>query len=238
METTRAKPVVGITPDIYLREVGPENRRSVSPTWRVAQTYARCVVSAGGVPIVLSPIADLAADQLAVVDALVLTGGDDPIAEEFGVATHPQAVRVVPERQAFERALLACAQTDPRDLPVLGVCLGMQYMTLAAGGTLDQHLPETTPTAADHWERDHAVVAADPAWTFGGGVIHSKHRQGMSDPGSLRVLARAHDGVIEAVGDPDRRFWVGVQWHPERTADPTLGQALFDALVDHARRGC
>ena len=235
MTTTHAKPVVGITPDIYLRDVGPEDNRSVMPTWRVAQTYARCVSAAGGVPIVLSPMAEHAAAQVGMIDALVMTGGDDPIMEAFGGETHPGVTRVVPERQAFERAVLACAADDPRDLPVLGVCLGMQYMTLSAGGAIDQHMPETMATAADHWDRDHEVAGTDDAWAFGDGVIHSKHRQAMTDAGSLRVLARAHDGVIEAVGDPARRFWVGVQWHPERTADAGLGQALFDRLVSCAR---
>lgn len=132
MTEPNSKPVVGITPDIYLRQIGPADARSVMPTWRVAQTYARCVSAAGGVPIVLSPMA-ARGGALAIVDAVVMTGGDDPIMEEYGVETHRAAVRVVPERQAFERELLACAADDPRDLPVLGVCLGMQYMTLAAG---------------------------------------------------------------------------------------------------------
>ena len=235
MVKTHAKPVVGITPDIYLRETGPAYAPRVMPTWRLAETYARCVSAAGGVPIVLSPMADHAAEQMEMVDALVLTGGDDPIMEELGEATHPEAVPVVPQRQSFERAVLGWALADARDLPLLGVCLGMQYMTLAAGGTLDQHMPETTPSADDHWDRDHTVSGADDPWEFGDGVVHSKHRQAMADPGSLRVLARAHDGVIEAVGNPERRFWIGVQWHPERTAFTGLGQALFDRLVACAR---
>ncbi len=219
------RPIVGITPDIYDRDG--------MPTWRVAHTYARCVSRAGGVPIVLAPMAEHARDQLALLDALVSTGGDDPIMEDFGAPTHGASVRVIPERQAFERALLGLARE--RGLPTLGVCLGMQYMALLAGGELDQHLPETTPTAADHWEKTHEVRPDHDAWAFGSGAILSKHRQAMRDPGDLAVLARAHDGVIEAVGDPAGRFWVGVQWHPERTAFDPLGQALFDALVKAAR---
>jgi putative glutamine amidotransferase len=221
--------VVGITPDIYDRDG--------RPTWRVAETYARCVDAAGGVPIVLAPMAAHAAAQAGLIDALVSTGGDDPIMEDFDTPTHPEAVRVMPERQAFERAILDEAWA--RGLPTLGVCLGMQYMTLRAGGTLDQHMPETTPSAADHWERTHRVEGAHDAWAFGSGEIHSKHRQAMRDAGSLAVLARAHDGVIEAVGDVDgeRPFWIGVQWHPERTPFAGLGQDLFDALVRAARAG-
>lgn len=224
---TGGKAIVGITPDIYLRETGS----GIMPTWRVAETYARCVSAAGGVPVVLSPMAAHAAAQAGMVDAVVLTGGDDPITEAYGVPTHPEAVRVVPERQAFERTLLDCLWDDARDVPVLGVCLGMQYMALRAGGVLDQHMPETTATAGDHWDRTHGVTGEGGRWAFGDGEILSKHRQAVSDAGSLAVLARAHDGVIEAVGDPGRRFWLGVQWHPERTAGAGLGQAVFDALV-------
>ena len=199
--TRTSAPIVGITPDIYDRDG--------MPTWRVAHTYARCVSRAGGVPIVLAPMAAHASAQLGMLDALVSTGGDDPIMEDFGVPTHASSVRVLPERQAFERAVLGLARE--RGLPTLGVCLGMQYMTLLAGGELDQHMPETTATAADHWEKTHEVRPDHDAWAFGAGEIRSKHRQAMVDPGELVVLARAHDGVIEAVGDPAARFWIGVQ---------------------------
>ena len=101
-------------------------------------------------------------------------------------------------------------------------------ITVIATG-FDQHMPETTPDAGRHWEASHEIDP-EPGWAFGPGSVHSKHRQAVTDPGSLTVLARADDGVIEAVGDPSRPFRVGVQWHPERTEGP-LGQPLFDALV-------
>lgn len=235
MATSRV-PVVGITPDIYLRETtARDGSTAVMPTWRVAETYAKCVSRAGGVPIVLSPMVEHARAQAAMVDAVVFTGGDDPIMEEFGVIMHPEATPVVPDRQAFELALFSALWDDPRDVPVLGVCLGMQYMAIRAGGAIDQHMPETTGSAGDHWERVHRVSGdtggESEGWAFGAGEILSKHRQAITDPGSLRVLARAHDGTIEAVGAMDRRFWLGVQWHPERTAAPGLGQAIFDALI-------
>jgi len=225
--TKHRKPIIGITPDIY--------DRSGVETWRVAGAYADCVSRAGGVPVVLSPMVEHVRTQLGMVDAAVLTGGDDPIMEDFGEATHAEAVRVLPKRQEFERALLDCLHEDARDVPVLGICLGMQYMGLCAGGKLDQHMPETTPTAGDHWEEPHRVACAHSAWSFGDGEVFSKHRQAITDEGALEVLARAHDGVIEAVGDPVRRFWVGVQWHPERTNNAGLGQAIFDALIGAAR---
>jgi len=214
---------VGITCDLFDHN-GIERAAAAS-------AYARAVRTAGGLPVLLPPVPGTGRAHLAGLDALVLTGGDDPVTEPFGVPTHPAAVRVHPDRQAFETELLNDA---PAELPILGVCLGMQMMALIAGGALDQHLPDTTPTHADHDNADHEVRPAPDA-TFPAGVVRSKHHQAVSDPGRLEVLARAHDGVIEAVGDPIRPFRLGVQWHPERTDDQNLGQNLFGSLVAAAR---
>jgi putative glutamine amidotransferase len=168
-------------------------------------------------------------------DALVLTGGDDPLTEPFGAPTHPEACRVDPARQAYELAVLHAFENHP-EKPVLGVCLGMQYMALVAGGELDQHLPETTPTHADHAsDRVHPIVP-EPGEQLPAGEITSNHHQAVRDPGALTVVARAHDGVIEAVRDSSRRFCFGVQWHPERSDHAGLGQAIFDELVRMTRR--
>jgi putative glutamine amidotransferase len=108
-------------------------------------------------------------------------------------------------------------------------------MALHAGGVLDQHLPDTLATAADHWERtEHAVDGL-----LGTGQVHSHHRQAITDPGRMRIVARAHDGVIEAVDLPPeetRSLYLGVQWHPERTADEHLGRDIIWRLVDAAGR--
>jgi putative glutamine amidotransferase len=205
-------PIIGITTDLA------DGRH------QAGVGYAHAVRRAGGVPVLLPPVPGCAAAHLDLCDGLVLTGGDDPIMERFGCATHRKAKPVHPDRQAYELDLLDLVKTD---VPVLGVCLGMQLMCLHAGGRIDQHLPDTLATHADHWDaRAHGVSGS-----LGSGTVHSHHRQAVIDPGRLDVDARAHDGVIEAVRDSDRRFYVGVQWHPERTADPALGAALFEQLV-------
>lgn len=232
MPTTPALPRIGLTMDIEPEQPGAAG---ANPRTFVRLAYHRAILEAGGWPAPLAPAPELIPAQLDAVDAIVFTGGDDPIMEEFGEATHPEAVRVHPLRQRYELALLEALDERPT-VPVLGVCLGMQYMALRAGGKLDQHLPESLATAAQHWEQRHEVApeAGAPTW-LGGGMTLSRHRQAMTDPGRLAVAARAPDGVIEAVFDPARAFYAGVQWHPERT-EGKLGVAVYRALAEAARR--
>lgn len=201
------------------------------------RSYVRAVEAAGGVPLLLPPVGAFAGEHARRLDGFVLTGGDDPRTEAFGEPTHPAAVPVHADRQAFETSLLGALEAERPDAPVLGVCLGMQMMALCAGGRLDQHLPETCPTHAEHWEREHRV---EPAGEPGAGLelagtVRSRHRQAVADAGRLRVAARAPDAVVEAVTDPARRFYIGVQWHPERSPERAVGGALFAALVAAAR---
>ncbi|MHC4908302.1 MAG: gamma-glutamyl-gamma-aminobutyrate hydrolase family protein [Planctomycetota bacterium] len=213
------RPRIGITVD-------------AEPTrFTVGRGYSRHVLAAGGLPVLLPPVPDHVCDLLAMIDGVVFTGGDDPRMEDWGVPTHPAATPIDAERQAFERGLLAAIGDRPA-MPVLGVCLGMQLMGLEAGGMLDQHLPDTLASADEHWGKlEHAVEGA-----LGSGIVCSHHRQAITDPGRLDVAATAPDGVIEAIRDPRRAFYVGVQWHPERTDDPRLGRSLFEELVAAARR--
>lgn len=216
---------------------------------RVRRAYADAVRRAGGTPILIAPAdadpTELVRDQLDLADALVLTGGDDPATEAYGEPTHPSAKLVHPLRQAYDEALLAEARERP-DLPVLGVCLGMQMMALCAGGSLIQHMPDEVPTHAEHIDdRPHAVLAQsersalwDGAHKPGEslGIVTSWHRQAVRSPGRLRTVGVAKDGVIEAIDDPSRPFWLGVQWHPERTEDELLGIGVFSRLLATIRR--
>ena len=175
--------------------------------------------------------------DLGVLGKDVLTGGDDPAMERYGVTTHPAATIEDPVRQAFDECLLARRAALVPDLPLLAICLGMQFLALSRGGTLNQHLPDDTPTHADHRDnRVHPIVpeAAVGDTVLRGGMVTSWHHQAVRDPGDLRVLARAHDGVIEAIDDPGQAFCLGVQWHPERTEDHGLGDGLFAGLVQAA----
>jgi len=224
------RPVVGITCDLITHN---DSLRAAAPI-----SYAQAVAHAGGLPVLLQPIAELAYDHLLRCDAIVLTGGDDPRTEPFGTPTHAKADPINPDRQSFESALIEALEQRFPERPVLGVCLGMQMMALHAGGTLDQYMPDSHKSADRHWNQTHTIkpknqraapVPIEP------GDIFSKHKQAVAKPGRLTVIATAGDGVIEAVADPDRPFYMGVQWHPERTDNLALGRHLFNALVAAAR---
>ena len=204
-------PIIGITADQH------KNRH------RVSEGYAKAVHRGGGIPILLPPILRQESNYLTICDGFVFSGGDDPIMEQWNIPTHPKATPVEQNRQTFETSLLGVLQELP-DIPVLGVCLGMQWMGLLAGGSLEQDLLE--PFASLHKDGEHAIHGE-----FGEGIVHTNHHQALSDVGSLTVVATAEDGIIEGVRDGSKNWYVGVQWHPERTENVLLGQNLFSQLV-------
>jgi len=232
-----AKPVVGITPDVVKiqRNDGRDEVR-----YQVSGAYARAVMAAGGVAVVLAPEVAQVAAHVSLCDAFVLTGGDDPRMEEFGEATHPKATPVHPQRQAYELALLRALDARP-EVPVLGVCLGMQMMAVHHEGALEQYMPDGVATWAEHYDPGggdtrHAVYGEPGiAWLPRSGIeVASRHRQCVMDAGRMRVAGRSGDGVVEGVELEGRRFYVGVQWHPERSGAGVVGDGLFEGLVSAA----
>src|SRR5688572_30683474 len=214
-------PVIGITADIQ------DNK------YAIMRSYANMVVQAGGAPVILTCNIQCLPEYVGCCDGFVLSGGDDVITTRWGVPIHPKAKPMHPDRQAFELALLDAlnARSESRK-PVFGVCLGMQLMGMHAGGKIDQHLADSLPTAEDHWNKRAHEVQGE----LGCGIVHSHHRQALTQTGSMRAIASAPDGVIEAIKRDDHPFYVGVQWHPERTEDDELGLDLFRQLVAAARR--
>jgi len=212
--------IIGITADLH------EKRH------RTAVAYSNAILTAGGIPIIIPPISGLETEFIEICDGFVFTGGDDPNMEEWGIHTHPNTTPVSSKRQAFELSLLMKIQEN-REIPVLGICLGMQWMSLIAGGSLEQDLQE--PLAGHHADVLHQISGS-----LGEGLVHSHHHQAMNSVGSLEVISIAEDGVIEAVRDSNCNWYIGVQWHPERTEDCNLGQGLFKQLVhasSHAKAG-
>jgi putative glutamine amidotransferase len=218
----KKRPLIGITADLagdYAR-----NRR----------TYIDMVAAAGGVPVLLPTIAALREDMLDRVDGVVITGGDDIDVSKFGIALHPKAECMHAERQEAEFALLKALDERP-DKPVLGICLGMQMMGVHRGNPLIQHLGDVLPNADRH--RNDAIhpVEADRGSLLKSGAVRSWHHQAISEAKGFDIIARSDDGVIEGIVDPKRRFYLGVQWHPERTEATETGLGVVQTLVEHAR---
>lgn len=235
----RVRPLIGITADN--RENTAASGRYESPL-----AYSRAVAEVGGLPVLLPHEPELAPAYAEACAGVLLTGGADPRTEAFGVATHPAAKPVDPRRQAFELALLDALRALPQR-PALGVCLGMQMMALHAGGRLNQHLPDTLgdDAAEDHrHDRRHGLhVATDDSVLLGPGpaplpgefTVVSWHHQAVAEPGRLRVVAAAPDGVVEAVDDPARPFYLGVQWHPERGGEGPFNRELLARFLAACR---
>jgi putative glutamine amidotransferase len=215
------------------------------PAHLLSRAYADSVQRAGGLAVILPPDPAAVADPdpwLDLVDGLVLAGGADVDPEYYGAERDPHTKGTVPERDVFEIALTQGALE--RDVPLLGICRGMQVMNVARGGTLIQHLPDDVGhedhrrTLGSFENADHDVRLADGslAAQVAAEKIHSTkshHHQGVDRIGeSLEVTGWATiDDLPETIEDPSRRFALGVQWHPE--VDPTSG--MIGALVDAAR---
>ncbi len=227
-------PLIGITVD-------NKANTAESGTYELAIRYTRCIADAGGTPLLLPHEIDRINEYLDLCHGLLLTGGGDPATEQFGCPTDSRARRIDPDRQAFELALLECAAQNT-DLPVLGVCLGIQLMALHAGGGINQYLPDTLDNAGLHDQNNpHAIrfLVHNSVLPPSDGMVISSHRQAVTHPGNMRTVAVADDGVIEAIDRTDRRFFLGVQWHPERDVKnqwPSLNRLLIQAFVDAARQ--
>lgn len=212
--TTLMRPIIGITAD------------RCDGRFRVGENYANCVVQAGGVPMILPPIIGEEERFIDICDGFIFSGGDDPVMEQWGIETHLATTRCDTQRQKFETTLLGQLSQLP-DTPVFGICLGMQWMGLLAGGTLVQDLELKF---AEHHKNGTHLVSGE----LGSGVVHTSHHQAITETGSLTIASLADDGIIEAVCDHDRKWYVGVQWHPERTENEELGQGLFNSFCKAA----
>jgi putative glutamine amidotransferase len=204
----------------------------------VPLSYVRAVEHAGGRALVVPPSADGLEETLAALDGLILSGGGDLDPALYGAEAHPETDAPRPERDQAELRLLQAALQ--RDMPVLAVCRGSQLLNVARGGDLVQHLPDRLAHERHKHEpgqfSDHEV-RLDPESRVGTllgehAPVKSHHHQGYGRLGEgLRESGWADDGTVEALEDPERRFAIGVLWHPEEGED----FALFRALVDEAR---
>ncbi|MFB7841953.1 gamma-glutamyl-gamma-aminobutyrate hydrolase family protein [Microbacterium sp. NPDC056052] len=233
---TESRPVVGLT--TYRQEASWGTWRQVEADL-LPSDYARSIERAGGVPLLLPPVAapGAAGDVLARLDGLLIAGGADVNPARYGQEPDPSVVGWYDDRDAWELALLA--EAERLRLPLLGICRGMQLMAVAAGGSLVQHLPDVVghgehgggPTSygsasvrVDAEGRVAELVAPEI-------TVPVHHHQAVAQHPGYRPVAHDADGVLQAMEAAGDRFAVGVQWHPETDEDP----GLFDGLIAAAK---
>lgn len=236
------RPTIGITCTVAeIHASGWDTSAAFSP-----HAYVRAVQQAGARAVLLvADPADAAdpAELLERIDGVILSGGSSDVAPEcYGAERHPETAAEEPRRDGFEMALARAARDA--GIPVLGICRGMQLLNVAYGGTLHQHLPavldddghRALPAGfSRHEVRTEPGSLAERATGAQIEEVLSHHHQGIDAVGrGLRVTARASaDDLIEAIEDPQARFLLGVQWHPEEDER----SRVVGSLVDAARRG-
>jgi putative glutamine amidotransferase len=242
-------PIIGITATLK-EDVDSVAERPLGRFVRTDLDYVEGVAGAGGAPVVLPPAGDESAAEALIhsLDGLLLSGGSDLDPSYYGEEPVPELGVTLPERDAFEMALVGLALR--RGMPVFGICRGMQVLNVALGGTLYQDLPSQWDRdllkhrqATPKWQPTHEVRVSEGSYIaevmgLGSAKVNSYHHQGIRDLAEgLVVTGRSSDGVIEAVESEDltEQWLLGVQWHAEamRGAGPQQ-ESLFEAHVSAA----
>lgn len=223
------KPVIGIAPNYSYEK----------KEYSLHEDYVLAIEKAGGCPIILLPHQPLP-DFL---DGLLLTGGGDIDPLLFGEEPLHQSGEINPLRDAYEMRI--CHEALEKDLPMLGICRGMQVMNIVKGGRIYQDISVQAGTTLKHIQQaprsygTHSIFVEDHTlltdlWENKRTRVNSQHHQSCSDLGEgFRVSARSADGLIEAIEQEGKRFAVGVQWHPEAMKTEEMG-LLFSAFLQAA----
>jgi putative glutamine amidotransferase len=252
---TAAPPLIGVVTHELRADDAPawaprpgRRERDLAPArLSLRLSYTQALQEAGAIAVVL-PAHGYVDDTEALldrVDGLLVSGGPDLDPAVYGQAAHPALGRDV-DRVAdeYEQALLRGAAE--RDLPLLGICRGLQALNVSRGGTLHQHLPDRSNLehvqAHDAFAPAHTVAVERDSllhWLTGrdGLAVNSYHHQAADRIGAgLEVAARAPDGTVEALWDPSASFCLGVQWHAELMTHKAEQASLLHGLV-HAACG-
>lgn len=216
---------------------------SSRPHYALRTAYFDAIWHAGGLPMGIPYIEAARGAYLAACEGLIVPGGFYPFPPEiYGDA--PSGEKLHP-RYAFERGLMADALDH--DVPTLGICAGMQVMAASRGATMYRDIGNELNLDIDHLNERPAEETAHPVDIVAGTKlaeiagtmafhVNTAHNEALKDiPDGITVSARAPDGIVEAIELPDKRFAIGVQWHPEffqTDGDPNF--ALFTRLVAEA----
>ena len=220
------------------------------PTYFLRARYIRAVEELGGIPLILPLVTEPSARRrlLDRVDGLLITGsGPDLSPRLYGEQQRYKFPLVSKRRADFELELVH--QARKRDLPLLGICGGMQTVNVACGGSLYQDIPAQVPGALDHRQKAKAVHVAHPVTVTPESLlnkvvarrtlmVNSSHHQSVKTVApSLMASAVAPDGIIEAIESHGHRFLLAIQWHPEFLFERhAVHRRLFEALLHAARR--
>jgi putative glutamine amidotransferase len=227
------KPLIGITVDCDFDQTNDRSNGKLTLNWN----YAARIAEAGGNPILITPLTDLA-DMANRLDGWLIPGGADMDARHFGEPNHPEAELMSPLRWEMENDLYAAVNEG---MPILGICYGCQFINVKRGGSLVQHLPDFVEHN-EHVGGTMQAVMLEPNSNVATLTKHqaidgkSYHHQAVNRIGNgLQVVGKHSDGTIEAIEDPTHPFFIGVQWHPERTPDDEASQNLFRAFISAAQ---
>ncbi|UVT18459.1 MAG: gamma-glutamyl-gamma-aminobutyrate hydrolase family protein [Nitrospira sp.] len=241
-------PVIGVTPDFNAGDRKDMGGRE--PTYFLRARYIRAIEELGGIPLILPLVAEPSARRrlLDKVDGLLMTGSGPDLPPSLYGERQRYKFPLVSERRAdFELELVR--QARMRDLPLLGICGGMQAINVACGGSLFQDIPAQVPNAMDHRQKRKAIHVSHPVTVApksllnkvvarGKLMVNSSHHQSVKTVApSLIASAVAPDGIIEAIESPGNRFLLAIQWHPEFLFERhAVHRRLFEALLRAARR--
>lgn len=237
------KPIIGITLD--LASDSKKYSYAKNPWYALRRGYSEMVAKAGGLPVFLPYDAEV--DQfLDAIDGLVIPGGDEDVNPKFyGQKIISDKVKINDARAGFELALVREAMQ--RDMPVFGICNGLQVINVACGGTLIQHIPDHHKSNINHEQPSPKDVPSHDVSILENSLlaklspsldvrVNSTHHQAIDEAGDgLIISARAPDGIIEAVESTKHKFVVGVQWHSEYY-NLDLDLKLFERLVEEASK--
>jgi putative glutamine amidotransferase len=238
-----SRPAIAIVTPVIDASFGVWNQQAAL----LPDGYATAVQRAGGLALLVipeQPLVDKPDELLDRVDGVMLSGGYDMDPAFYGAEPDPETNTVNPLRDAFEIALTRRAVE--RDMPVLGICRGIQVLNVAFGGTLHQHLPNLVghedhrrvPGSFDGADHDVRLVPDSLAARAAGELVHatkSHHHQGVAELGEGLVVTGTAmlDDLVEAIELPERRFVLGVQWHPEADDRSRVVSALVEAAAQY-----